>query len=116
MTAATKTCNCPPGAQETYGGVTVTGHSLALCLLGEPRQYAWKEAGSVRTGSLADYADAWAGRVEDDCLSELGTDVLLWGDTLALHGVEVTRLDGQHTRYRLAVDDEAVTVSVDCGV
>lgn len=113
MTSPTKPCSCPADAEETYGGVTVTGHDLALCLLGEPRQYIWKEAGTPRTGTLADYANTWAGRVEDDCLNELGTHVLLWGDTLVLHEVEVTRLDAEHTRYRLVVDNEAATVSVD---
>jgi hypothetical protein len=118
MAAITKTCNCPADAEETYGGVTVTGHELALCLLGEPRQYTWKTAGAPRTGTLGDYANEWAGRVEDDCLNELGTDVLLWGDTLVLHEVEVTRLADEepYTRYRLAVGNEAVIVSVDDGV
>ncbi|MFI0406498.1 hypothetical protein [Actinomadura sp. 3N508] len=102
--------HCSLDARIEVGGVLITGHTMT-CPHGEPRHYTWQDSGTLRTGTLADYAKAWEhGTYSGD--GGLGGEVRTWDATYWIK-VEHLNTDNDWISFGLTAGNESVVVTID---
>lgn len=111
--APAKPCDCPDDADSVIGGVHV--RHRPDCLHGEPRQYIWQYAGTLYTGTLADYARHWETLDPEaqHALTHKRDELRTWEPHTYRLTITGDMAEDYWFHYRLSTGDEHVTVDID---
>lgn len=102
--------SCSEDASNDVDGVLISGHT-STCPHGLPRRYTWQYRGELQSGTLADYAKAWA---EEWNSKVRGLDTQICAPEKKYWVVmeHVGSFSEEPWRFRLTAENESVVVSV----